>query len=46
MKAVMVFRYLTHGKPIPKGWRLAHSLRDSHHGRNAVLIEKVKGEKQ
>lgn len=38
----LIFRYLVHGKPIPKGWRLAHDLRDTKHGAFAVLIEKVK----
>lgn len=35
---IIEYQYLKRGKPIPKGWRLADSLQDTHHGHHAILI--------
>lgn len=39
--SIREFKYLPHGKPVPKGWKLANNLSDCHHGEHAVLIEKI-----
>lgn len=36
--SITYYRYLPHGKPIPKGWRLANDLSNTRHGNFAVLI--------
>ena len=36
---MIYYRYLSHGKPIPKGWRLANDLQNTHHGQYAILIK-------
>lgn len=36
---ITTYRYLRHGQPLPKGWRLAHDLNDTRHGHFAILIK-------
>lgn len=36
------YQYWRNGKPIPKGWTLAASLKNCHHGHHCILIKKVK----
>lgn len=38
--SITEYRYLPHKKKMPKGWRLANDLADTHHGKHAVLIVK------
>ena len=35
---IKFYKYLPHGKPIPKGWKLANKLENTRHGHHAVLI--------
>ena len=35
---VTIVRWLRHGDPLPKGWRLADQRLDTHHAAHAVLI--------
>ena len=37
---ITTYKYLKHGQPIPKGWRLASKLEDTHHGKHAILIKR------
>lgn len=41
--SIREYRYLPHGKPLPRGWQLANDLQGTRHGHHAVLI--VKNEK-
>ena len=38
----MMFRYWPRRHAIPRGWKLAHPMTDSHHGRYSVLLVKKK----
>lgn len=38
--SIREYAYHPHGKPLPKGWRLASDLQGTRHGHHAVLIVK------